>query len=375
MKIAIITQPLRTNYGGILQNYALHTILKRMGHKPTTLQRDDLKAPSFLRFIITLAKRFFKKLLGKYTNPLFVEKQWKKDYPIITKNTLGFVNRHIKMCVIDYDNPLLKENDFDAYVVGSDQVWRPSYNNINFTFLGFTKGWNVKRLAYAASFGTDEWEFTSSETEKCKSLASQFDCITVRESSGVELCRKYFCVEAEHVIDPTLLLKKMDYEKLIEDVDTKPSGGQIFVHVLDKDPDKYRLVDKIAQINNWKSFEVNCKVDEHEFNVPVNLRIQPPIEQWLRAFKEAEFIVTDSFHAMVFSIIFNKPFLVYANTSRGAARFISLLSLLGLENRLLFKSEEFNKELLRGINYNIINEKIDVLRNRAFSIIKEELDN
>ena len=119
----------------------------------------------------------------------------------------------------------------------------------------------------------------------------------------------------------------MDYEKLIEDVDTKPSGGQIFVHVLDKDPDKYRLVDKIAQINNWKSFEVNCKVDEHEFNVPVNLRIQPPIEQWLRAFKEAEFIVTDSFHAMVFSIIYNKPFLVYANTSRGAARFISLLSL------------------------------------------------
>ena len=130
MKIAIITQPLRTNYGGILQNYALSTILKRMGHTVETLQRDEFKNPSYPRFILTLAKRFLKKLFGKYKNPLFVQKQWKKDYPIITKNTLGFVNRHLKMCVIDYNNPLLKENDFDAYVVGSDQVWRPSYNNI-----------------------------------------------------------------------------------------------------------------------------------------------------------------------------------------------------------------------------------------------------
>ena len=375
MKIAIITRPLRTNYGGILQNYALSTVLHRMGHTTITLQRNEFKEPKYPRFLISLTKRLILKVLGKYKYPIFTEKQYIKDYPVFTQNTLGFVSRHIKTKIVDYANPQIKESDFDAYVVGSDQVWRPSYNDIGFTFLRFTTDWDVKRCAYAASFGTDEWEFSSSDTDMCKALATKFDSISVREASGVNLCKNYLGVKAEHVLDPTLLLQRVDYEKLIDEVETEPSAGQILVHILDKNPDKYKLVDMLAKPNNWKPFEVNCKVDEHEVNVPIKLRIQPPLEQWLRGFREAEFIITDSFHATVFSIIFNKPFVVYANKGRGAARFMSLLSLFGLEDRLIFKSKDLEGLTLNSIDYDRVNKKIDYLRSKSLVFLKNIFEN
>lgn len=372
MKIAIITQQLRTNYGGILQNYALSTILHRMGHIPITLQRNELKGPRYPRFFLTLAKRIVLKVLRQYKNPIFIEKKYLKDYPIFTKHTLGFVNRHIDIRIVDYDNPDIKKYDYDAYIVGSDQVWRPSYNNLNFTFLRFAKDWNVKRCAYAASFGTDEWEYSPSNTEICKVLAAKFNSISVREATGVNLCKRYLEVNAKQVLDPTLLLQRTDYEKLIEEVRTLPSEGQILVHVLDKNKDKYMLVDKIAKPNGWTKFEVNCKVDEHEVTEPIEQRIQPPVEQWLRGFKEAEFVVTDSFHATVFSIIFNKQFIVYANQSRGAARFQSLLSLFGLENRMVYASDEYDNLNMKPIDYESVNSKLAELRKYSLTFLEKE---
>lgn len=373
MKVAIITQPLRTNYGGILQNYALQMILKSMGHSPTTLQCDECVHVQYPRYILTLIKRLLLKALGKYNSPIFYEKKYMEDYPVFTKHTLGFVKRYINVRVVDIAHPAIAESDYDAYVVGSDQVWRPLYNNIDFTFLSFSKRWNVKRCAYAASFGTDDWEFSKEDTEKCKALASMFNAVSVREKSGVSLCKKYLNVNALLVLDPTLLLHRSDYEKLIDNAKTSSSSGQILVHVLDKNADKSRLVEIIAKQNRWIPFEVNCKVDEHELNEPVEKRTQPPVEQWLRAFKEAEFVVTDSFHATVFSIIFNKPFVVYANRERGAARFLSLLSLFHLEDRLVYKSTDFDKNKIGIIDYGNVNAKIDTLRDFSLNFLVKGL--
>lgn len=374
MKIAIITQPLRTNYGGILQNYALHTILKRMGHKPTTLQRDEFRKPVFYRYFLIIIKRLLLRVIGKYKNPIFYESKYKEDYKVFTQHTLSFVKRYIDTITVDYSNPSLSESDYGAYVVGSDQVWRPSYNNIYFTFLYFAKGWNVKRCAYAASFGTDEWEYSSEETERCKYFACFFDAISVREESGILLCKKYLHVNAEHVLDPTFLLEIKDYEYLIDNASTTPSEGQIFIHFLDKSSDKIKLVDKIAKANKWKSFEVNSKVDEHELNSPIEQRIQPPVEQWLRAFKEAKYVVTDSFHATAFSIIFNKPFIVYVNKGRGAARFYSLLKLFGLENRLVYNSNEFDNYSINKIDYEQINAKVVEIRKKSLNFLEKGLN-
>lgn len=373
MKIAIITQPLRTNYGGILQNYALQTILKRFGHTPTTLQRQEFNKTEYPRYFLTIFKRIILKLGGKYRYPIFYEKKYMKDYPIFTQYTLGFVNRHIKTQVVDYSNPTLAKDEFDAYVVGSDQVWRPSYNNIRFTFLDFAKEWGVKRIAYAASFGTDKWEFSQEDTAVCTSLIRKFDAVGVREYSGVLLCHEHLATDAHLVLDPTLLLEKTDYEKLIDEVETKSSDGKLFVHILDKDANKHKLVKKVSEGKGLKSFEVNCKVDEHEVNIPIEERIQPPLEQWLRAFKDADFVITDSFHATVFSIIFNKQFIVYANEGRGCARFLSLLSLLGLENRLVQNADDVKILSMPAIEYNKINNEIERLREQSMEFINKVL--
>lgn len=373
MKIAIITQPLRTNYGGILQNFALQLVLKRMGHLPVTLNPIISVNTFHPRFLLTIIKRLVKKVLGKYNYPLFYERRYLRDYAEFTKYTLGFVNRNIETYAVDYNNPKIADGDFDAYIVGSDQVWRPAYNNIEFSFLSFAKDWQVKRCAYAASFGTDYWEFSQADTNKCKDLAQRFDKISVREESGVKLCKEYLGVKAQFVLDPTFLLHKTDYERLIEDSVTEPSKGNLFVHILDKSPDKNSLVETIAQKRNLIPFQVNCEVDEHELNEPIEKRIQPPVEQWLRSFKDAQFIVTDSFHAMVFSIIFNKPFVVYANEARGAARFLSLLSLFEIKGRLVYKSSDLDINSLLDIDFDRVNDRIELLREKSMNFLKEAL--
>ena len=102
----------------------------------------------------------------------------------------------------------MTEGEYDAFIVGSDQVWRPSYNqHLEQAFLNFTENWkNVKRIAYAASFGVDNWEFTKKQTKECKRLVQKFDFVSVREDTAVNLCKEHLGIEATHVLDPTLLL-------------------------------------------------------------------------------------------------------------------------------------------------------------------------
>ena len=110
-------------------------------------------------------------------------------------------------------------------------------------------------------------------------------------------------------------------------------GGTLLNYILDDTPEKTALTNRIAKERGLVPFRVNSKVEDHL--APLAERIQPPVAQWLRGFYDAEFVVTDSFHACVFSILFNKPFLVVGNPDRGMPRFNSLLGAFGLEDRLI----------------------------------------
>ena len=227
-------------------------------------------------------------------------------------------------------------------IVGSDQVWRLEYfqsswgANISNAFLSFTKGWDIKRIAYAASFGVDFWEYNDSDTLVCAEAAKTFDAISVREDSGVDLCRERLGVEATHVLDPTLLLSKDDYMKLVSAANTPQSPGNMLCYILDQTAFKTEVINRISATQHLTPFNVNAQVDNSA--LPVEQRIQPPLEAWLRGFYDAKFVVTDSFHACVFSIIFGKPFIAIGNASRGMTRFTSLLRLFGLESRLITES-------------------------------------
>ena len=354
MKIGILTLPLHTNYGGILQAYALQTVLERMGHEVKVINRNtDYKLPLW-KTPLVYSKRIIKNILG-YKIPLFYEQKLIKEQPIIRQNTDRFIQRYIHTLNVDNYTDL-KAEDFDAVVVGSDQVWRPKYfGKIEDAYLQFAKDWNIKRIAYAASFGTDEWEYTENQTEICKDLIKKFDAVSVREDSGKDLCKKYLDVDAEHLLDPTMLLEKEDYIRIFANSGTPQSLGTLMCYILDETPEKQSLINKISREKDLIPFRVNSKVENYK--APLADRIQPPVEQWIRGFYDAEFVVTDSFHACVFSILFNKPFVAIANGNRGTSRFISLLKTFGLEDRLIYSDKELKDSLLSDIDfkdYNIL---------------------
>ena len=101
--------------------------------------------------------------------------------------------------------------------------------------------------------------------------------------------------------------------------------------------------------------------------------VYPSVSKWLVGFRDAQFVVTDSFHGMVFSIIFNKPFIVILNIERGASRFISLLSMLHLENRVVAVGEELRKELLMPVDYESVNKILDSLKETSLDYLKRYL--
>lgn len=376
MKIGILTLPLHVNYGGILQAYALQTVLERMGYEVEVITTPLVKAKvSFLHKIIAYPKRFLLKyLLGHKNVIIYYESRLNESNKLIQRYTKVFIQKYIHQHKV---NRLadLKEQDFDAIVVGSDQVWRKTYftnstaESLENAFMQFSKGWNVKRVAYAPSFGTDTWEYSSKETALCASLAKCFDALSVREKSAVRLCKQYLGTEACHVLDPTMLLDVQDYVSLIDCNHTPHSKGNMHCYILDVSVEKSKLIDYIARERHLVPFFVGA--DTYNLQVSESERIQPPVEQWLQAFREAEYVVTDSFHACVFSILFRKPFIVYGNKERGMARFHSLLSLFGLENRLVTGLEEYKQ--LPDIDHDAVYEKLHIMRSTSFDFLQNAL--
>lgn len=329
MKIGILTLPLNTNYGGILQAYALQTVLQRMGHEVMVLERKkELPSAAIgMRAVLvrTLTRLFCGKDSPKYVLWGQVDK-FKSEYICLFQEN-------------DLEGFLQKEKP-DAYVVGSDQVWRPFWkeNYIPDFFLEFAKNdRKVKKIAYAASFAVDEWEYTEEETLRYAPLTRLFDAVSVREASGVELCRRYFGVDAVQMLDPTLLLDKSDYEKLVDEKKERKNDGTIFSYILDDSPYKQNVIQKVEKQLNASSYKLSYKVSTNVFQLLfANERYQiPAVTKWLRGFMDAEYVITDSFHGCVFSIIFNKPFWAIGNIGRGMARFTSLLAMFGLEDRML----------------------------------------
>lgn len=369
MKIAIVTLPLRTNYGGILQCYALQTVLQRMGHEVYVLEKAQFgRLYPFIR-IWNSCKCFLKWLLLR-------EKGWgfKTPKKIISLRIDWFIYRHISRF---YKRVWTLQSicHFDVFIVGSDQIWRPEYFfPIEDAFLAFTKDICSKRISYAASFGVEQCTYSEEQLVTCSSLLKKFDAVSVREDSGVRICKESFGVEAVQMLDPTLLLDAEDYRSLISTSRTTPLKGNMLVYILDETEEKKKLVEKIANerdlIPYWLSNDA-CNVDK-----PWYENIKMSVEQWLRAFDDATFVFTDSFHGCVFSILFRKPFIAIGNQYRGIARFTSLLSLFSLNERLIFSYEDYEsqKQFLReDIDYTSVYEQLAKERNRSFIFLKNNL--
>lgn len=334
MKIAILTLPFNDNIGGVLQAYALRRVLLAMGHEVVHLEQQDTSSDvqrtefAFYRWWYT--RRLVKQVLFGNRKLLeenrFSYRQWKACSDI-----RAFVKRQVPQRKLKKLEDYRAER-FDCLIVGSDQIWRPIYySNIHDAFLSFADADDsIKRIAYAPSFGVEKWEYTSEQTIRCGELLKQFSAVSVREDSGVHFCREKFGVKAQHLLDPTMLLDKKEYMDLVGFDGLSDNRSNLLVsYVLDSTIEKESL---IAQI---------CEKKRYRHMLAKN-GMGGGIEEWLKTFMAADFIFTDSFHGCVFAILFQKPFIAFGNKKRGLGRFISLLRIFKLENRLILDFLDIN---------------------------------
>lgn len=352
MKIGIITQPLHTNYGGLLQAFALQVVLKRMGHNVLTV--DWAHDNSYIRWILACCKALIHRLM---LHPA--------QFPLLPFK-VKYMRRFTDMFITSYiaitrsmhriSGKKLERYGFDAYIVGSDQVWRLAYNaHIEWMYLSFIKDKSLKRVAYAASFGIDYWDYPQKVTQTCAGLAQRFDCISVREKAAIRLVNDNLGVSAQWVLDPTLLLNADDYEQVLTLPEVKPNNS-IAVYMLDMNNEKRELLEalrlrlrcNIYIIGNPNAQNRDLGYKERQF---------PAVEDWLNGIRQSNYVVTDSFHGTVFSVIFHKSFVCLGNKDRGNSRFSSILEMAGLESRILDSSTD----LLPDAIANLLCEPIDWL--------------
>lgn len=374
MRIAIITLPLHGNYGGILQNYALQTVLKRMGHTVETIALPlELQQPWWRKPLAYGKRSIDKFVLHRRKTPVFYEQWYNRTLPALICDMQNFVATHILTRKVNCFSDI-KEGEYDAFVVGSDQIWRPAYfyRPITNAYLDFAKDWkNTKRVAYAASFGTDRWEYSDLQTRQCTALAALFDGISVREEAAVRLCREHLHCEAVHVLDPTMLLAAEDYVALLKDKKLEAPRGELLTYVLDETPEKARIIEKVANHYQYDTYRANSRFED--WTAPLTERKQPPVEQWLKDFQDAKFVITDSFHATVFSILFGKPFIVIGNKERGLSRIDSLLKMFGMEGHVVSSLTKLDVSRDYGLDTGRIQEVLQVRRQTAMEFLRASL--
>ena len=355
MKIGILTQPLKTNYGGILQNYALQEILRDMGHDPITLRIG--KYPLW-RWPFSVVKT----LVG-------INKTFAPFPPFELQRSRGmerFIKRYITVSSVRrwYRASDIHHYGLEALIVGSDQTWRPRYNTqVEDLFLEFARSIDILKLSYAASFGTSEWEFTAQQTEICRDLLKCFRAVSVREESGFYLCKEYLDCTATWVLDPTLLLSKEHYENMCKDIPKRKP--HIFAYLLDITQEKLIFVKKISD----------------KLGLPVNListgsRIcmEDCPERWLANFRDAAYVVTDSFHGTVFSLIFQKDFITLRNAKRGNTRFDSLAKVAGIADRIVNIDDVIMCSIPGTVNYAEIVRRLEEARAISLTFLEQNLN-
>lgn len=316
--VGILTQPLGNNYGGILQNYALQQVLLRMGYTPITLNITYHEPQwHFADRCMHGVWRLLKKWAG---DPAILSPDIRRQWMIENRPGVAqqrFIEQHISVAdFAERDNLPMEPM---AYVVGSDQVWRPRFSPcLKHYFLDFVDT-DAKRIAYAASFGTDKWEGNDSDTQMAQELIGRFDAVSVREHSGVSICRQLFHIDAVQTLDPTLLLVAADYHAIMKRSEMTRYAA---VYILDRTAAAEAWLHHLCQ----KLGLTPVFIGRYDTNSGYQ-----SIEEWLGLIAQCDMVLTDSFHGTVFSLLLHKPFRVWGNEGRGLSRIDSLLHSVGID--------------------------------------------
>lgn len=356
MKVAILTFSKTTNYGAALQCYALSSFIQNAGHEViifnAPLDSEEAINVSLIRLICRKVKKTLKKIIlsNKQSNSEFVrysrsEKEKKEDIYWDKQVRLLFES-FSQTYLPPFTKELKNEQDFkeqypqaDLYIVGSDQVWNLSITQSQKKIFFFSFLKDEARISYAASFGgSTQWSRSPEETQEINQLLKKFKGISVRENSGISILHDIFHLNGVEVLDPTLLLSSIEYDKLAEKSNLEASQDLYAYKFIINDIWLETL--KFISEETESKLRMDCETIQLP-NIPFNPALS--IEGWLKLIKTAKFVVTDSFHCTVFCILFKKQFIVSPSYSGGEGRMLSFLKKLGLEDRFYYTTKDIRK--------------------------------
>jgi len=367
MKIGVVTfWKSRENFGQMLQLFALQSFLKKNGHSATLIRTSSLSRIPTLK---TIVKQKIKDILNIIT-PFNFQALGGKDFSSFLKTNVSYTDR------VFYSPEDFTQTDlqYDAVICGSDVVWSEGVGTGGWGklfFLDFVKA-PIKKISYAASFGASE--LSGKFSDFIKPMIKKFDAISVREESGVSVCAELGRPDAVAVCDPTMLLRKDDYESLIPC--HKNVSQTAFAYFIGWDTDiPEKEIKRYAKEKKWSFSRLDSQIHKRSFK---QLFVEPKsIPEWLRTYRDAPCIFTNSFHGTIFALIFNKPFLFFP--MKGAAqklnnRVENLLEKIGLIRRIWNPTKSIQEQMDESIDWLQVNEKVEEFRCFSLNWLKNALE-
>ena len=358
--VGIITFHCSYNYGSALQAYALQTFIESLGFNVKII--DFVMKKDFEQYKLFRTSLYRRQIKSLGADVIFFPYHLKRkiSFETFVRRKMHLTEKRYFLC-----KELTELNDvFDVFICGSDQIWNidcthgiePAY------FLAFANE-SKKKIAYAPSLAHTKFETDSKD--ELKKLLNKFDAISVREESTVPYLQSITKQKIETVLDPTLLLNKNDYLKLIDD---NFSGGKyIFAYLLEGNKELIQYCEKLKKKTGFQLYYLSSKVN-CGFNGGKNLFGISP-EKFLRYIYQAEYVITNSFHATVFSILFNTQFCTFP-TMKSSARMVDLLEKLDIQNRIF----SLNFDMENKINYKEVEVKLEKLRSSSILFLKNALN-
>lgn len=357
-KIATITFSNSTNFGAILQTYALQKAILNMGYETEVIDYEC----NFVYKPYTL-KSFKERGIKAYimSSILYLTRIPRMNKFKKFRSKILFSEK------VNSESIKKISNSYAAYIVGSDQVWNNKITGFdkNF-FLDFVKD-NRKKCSYAASFGVSK--INNNLVDEYKRLLGSFNHLLVREEKGCEIIKDLIQREVNTVLDPTLLITKEEWMDLASS--KRYDGDYVLVYQMGISTTMLKFAKKLAKRNGCKIVIIPFPLGSM---VNAKWEVSSGPEEWLGLFRDAKYIVTDSFHGTVFSIKFNKEFFTEVSPMvKGlSSRIDTILGSVGLTNRLIVNGD--NDYIDEKINYEKVNEKLEKQVTKSLQYLKEMIE-
>lgn len=366
MKVNIITRHAVANYGSVLQAYATQKAIEKLGHESEIINyvRYDEQGKNISDTMLRRNKKWNSNIIFRCIYKIVQTNIYNGTYKAFKRFRKGFLNESEQLYSCDDDLKNVPEGD--VYCTGSDQVWG-MIGNVNYDknyFLDFALG--KKCISYAASFGKSD---LSTELKKDLSgLLKKYSSVLVREKSAKELLES-LGIKSEQVLDPTLLLNEDDWNEVTDN--NIKDKGYVLIYQLHNNKKLEKYAKDFADRTGKKLIRIS--VSWLYMFKSGKLVYLPTPGQFLGYFKNCDYVITDSFHATVFSIIFNKSFVDVLPKGTGT-RIVSLLEILGLKNRIVDNYEDFSL-IDKVIDYTLVKEKLQREQIRSLKLLKDSIEN